>query len=221
MLAAAVIVLLALPWLASQPASDLPSGLPASDLPAAAIRARTPSSSATGQPAAGQPAARGAATEEPATEESPTETQSEELRLRVVKVTDADTFTGEPLDSARNRDSARSAVKIRVVEIDAPEKRQPGGLGARQFAEAQLFGHVVRVEATGADRYGRTLGRVTLPDGTDYGEKLVRFGWAWRYDKYSDSERLAALQAEARAKRRGLWKQSDPIPPWEWRKRKR
>ena len=32
---------------------------------------------------------------------------------------------------------------------------------------------------------------------------------------------LAALEKDAKAKREGLWADSSPVPPWEWRNRKR
>lgn len=46
---------------------------------------------------------------------------------------------------------------------------------------------------------------------------LVRRGHAWVYDRYADDPRLPALEREARRHRRGLWRRSDPIPPWRWR----
>jgi endonuclease YncB( thermonuclease family) len=75
---------------------------------------------------------------------------------------------------------------------------------------------VVRVR--GRDRYGRTIGDVFLPDGRHLNQELVRAGYAWWYRRYSADQRLAALEGEARAARRGLWTDPNPQPPWEWRK---
>jgi micrococcal nuclease len=50
---------------------------------------------------------------------------------------------------------------------------------------------------------------------------MVAEGWAWAYTQYLDRPHASEyLQAEeqARAKRLGLWQQSNPKPPWEFRK---
>ncbi len=110
---------------------------------------------------------------------------------------------------------------IRLAEIDAPEKRQPGGLNARVFLEAQAFGKAATVTQETIDRYGRIVGHVVIA-GQDMSARLVQFGHAWQYVAYSDSKQLAELEAEARDKKRGLWSaQEKPIPPWEWRRRDR
>jgi endonuclease YncB( thermonuclease family) len=110
---------------------------------------------------------------------------------------------------------------IRLAEIDAPEKRQPGGLNARVFLEAQAFGKQAIVTQETIDRYGRIVGHVVIA-GQDMSARLVQFGHAWQYVAYSKSAKLAELEAEARDKKRGLWAaQEKPIPPWEWRRRDR
>lgn len=110
---------------------------------------------------------------------------------------------------------------IRLAEIDAPEKRQPGGLNARVFLEAQAFGKAATVTQETIDRYGRIVGHVVIA-GQDMSARLVQFGHAWQYVAYSKSAKLAELEAEARDKKRGLWAaQEKPIPPWEWRRRDR
>ena len=67
------------------------------------------------------------------------------------------------------------------------------------------------------DRYGRTVARV-LCDVTDANAEQVRAGMAWVFDKYVTDRGLYAVQDEARAARRGLWADRDPVTPWEWRK---
>lgn len=110
---------------------------------------------------------------------------------------------------------------IRLAEIDAPEKRQPGGLAARQQLEAICFGKTVTIDSQGADRYGRTIAHVSV-GRVNISERMVQLGHAWRYDAYSKSARLKELQQEAQQAKRGLWAaQEKPIPPWEWRRRDR
>ena len=103
-------------------------------------------------------------------------------------------------------------IKVRLVEIDAPEKSQTFGNRFKQALAAMVFGKVVQ----GKDRYKRTLGRV-LVDGVDANAEMVRQGYAWVYLKYSQNPILLELEQEARDGKRGLWLDSEPVPPWEWR----
>jgi micrococcal nuclease len=133
------------------------------------------------------------------------------LTARVIGVIDGDTLT--PVRTGRPE-------VIRLRGIDAPERGQPWGERAKQYAAALAFGQVVAVEAAGRDRYGRLLAEVRLPDGRSLNQELVRAGYAWWFRRYSTDVRLAALEAEARAARRGLWVDHDPRPPWDYRQRR-
>jgi len=42
---------------------------------------------------------------------------------------------------------------------------------------------------------------------------------AWVYDRYVKDKSLYALQDEARALRVGLWVDSEPVKPWEYRRK--
>lgn len=74
----------------------------------------------------------------------------------------------------------------------------------------------VDLEVRGRDKYGRTLARV-MSNGQDIGEQLVNEGLAWHYKRFDNDAALAAAEAKARAARRGLWADREPIPPWELR----
>jgi len=113
------------------------------------------------------------------------------------------------------------AVRVRLAGIDCPEKRQPFGKRAKQRASELVFADEVVVDVETEDRYGRAVGTVTLPEGATLNEILVREGLAWWYRQYSKDERLGALEAEAKAARRGLWAEPSPTPPWEWRRERR
>jgi len=52
-------------------------------------------------------------------------------------------------------------------------------------------------------------------------KELLATGLAWHYKKYSRDPNLAKLVFEAKAAKRGLWTEPDPVPPWEWRRRMR
>jgi len=60
-------------------------------------------------------------------------------------------------------------------------------------------------------------GEVILPDGRTLNRELVKAGLAWWYQRYSEDESLGRLEAEARAAKRGLWTEPNPIPPWQFR----
>jgi endonuclease YncB( thermonuclease family) len=133
-----------------------------------------------------------------------------EFRGRVVGVADGDTIT--VLHDGR-------AEKIRLYGIDAPEKGQAFGERAKQFTSGLAFGQTVAVRVRDHDRYRRTVGEVTLPDGRSLNEELVRAGFAWWYRRYSRDPRLAHLEQEARDAHRGLWADPHPVPPWDFRRR--
>jgi len=131
---------------------------------------------------------------------------------KVIKVLDGDT-----IDVLYNNKPER----IRFDGIDAPEKGQPHGQKAKQFVLDLAANKIVSVNVTDTDRYGRSIGDITLPDGRNLNREVVRAGYAWHYVKYSDDTSLAELEKEARIARRGLWQDKDPMAPWEWRKSKR
>lgn len=133
-----------------------------------------------------------------------------ELRGRVVGITDGDTLT---LLSAQ-----REEIRIRLSDIDTPERGQPYGNRARQSLSDLAFGRDARIEVRDTDRYGRTVGRVFV-GAVDVNAELVRRGSAWVFRRYSNDPTLLRLEADARAARRGLWAlpEAQRLPPWEWR----
>src|SRR5690606_34203817 len=109
-------------------------------------------------------------------------------------------------------------VKIRLAEIDAPEKKQPFGSRSRQSLGELCHEKRAEVRIVDVDRYKRIVGRVSCA-GVDANATQVRRGMAWVYDHYVKDKTLYRLQDEARGAGRGLWADSAPIPPWNWRKR--
>ena len=128
---------------------------------------------------------------------------------RVVGVHDGDTITALTPGNVQ--------LKVRLVEIDAPEIKQPFGQQSKQALSALVFGKDVEIRVTGKDRYGRTLARVFV-DGTDVNLAMVKAGMAWRFDKYSKDAAFQRAEEEAQRARRGLWAEPAPVAPWEWRK---
>ncbi|HUT23729.1 MAG TPA: thermonuclease family protein, partial [Sumerlaeia bacterium] len=93
------------------------------------------------------------------------------------------------------------------------------GTKAKQFTVNAAFGKTVTVKVRDKDRWGRTVGELTLPDGRNLNRELVREGLAWWYSAYAPGDKtLRTLDSAARAERRGLWADAEPIPPWEFRR---
>lgn len=141
-----------------------------------------------------------------------------ELQGRIVGVSDGDTIT--VLD-AKNQQH-----KVRLAGIDAPEKSQAFGQASKKQLSELVFGKAVVVEWQKLDRYGRVVGKVLL-DGFDVCLEQIRKGMAWHYKKYAgdqsagDRQTYAAIEAEAREARLGLWIDESPEPPWDYRHRGR
>lgn len=129
-------------------------------------------------------------------------------QCKVVGIADGDTITA--LCSGNDR------VKIRLAEIDAPEKAQAFGARSKQSLSDLCFGKPAEIVPKTKDRYGRTVARVICA-GADANAEQVRRGMAWVYDRYVTDRSLYALQTSAKDSRRGLWSDPDPTPPWEWR----
>lgn len=143
---------------------------------------------------------------------SPGPSAAQDITGRVVAISDGDTLT---LLRAGKRQ-----VKVRLAEIDAPEKGQPYGTKAKQALSDLSFGKTVTALYVDTDRYGRTVARLYVGD-VDVNAEMIRRGAAWAYRKYLTDETLLALEGEAKSARRGLWSlpEEQRVPPWEWRKR--
>lgn len=136
------------------------------------------------------------------------------LRGRAIWIHDGDTVT----INAKNG----TWFKVRLWGIDAPELDQPGGKEA-MLELIQLVGRkTVTVSVKDRDRYGRIVGVITYWN-RDINREMIQRGHAWYYEQYApDQKNYADAEQEAKEKKAGLWKSKNPpIPPWEWRKRKR
>jgi endonuclease YncB( thermonuclease family) len=132
---------------------------------------------------------------------------AESFSGKLVKVIDGDTV--EVLHDGKTE-------AVRLAQVYAPVKGQPFGVTARNFVSRITANKIVTVQFDTYDLYGRPLGEVFLPDGTNLNKLIVGAGYAWQYDGFSNDPDYAGLEAGAREAGLGLWKVENPVPPWEW-----
>lgn len=148
----------------------------------------------------------------------------------VVGVSDGDTIKarcGAP--------GSYEEVKVRINGIDAPEKHQAFGERAKQAMSDLVYMQEARLDCFKTDRYGRSVCKVMVtpasapngPKTLDAGLAMVTAGMAWWYRAYSREQtaqergQYEFAETEAKAKRVGLWRDAEPVAPWEWRKAQR
>ncbi|WP_277201650.1 thermonuclease family protein [Victivallis vadensis] len=141
------------------------------------------------------------------------QTRADTLRARVLWIHDGDTVSVAAPNGLW--------FKVRLWGVDAPELDQPGGRDS-MMALIRLVGRKqVTVDIKDRDRYGRLVG-VIIYRKKDINLEMLKLGQAWYYKQYAPKQKsYAEAEAEAREKRRGLWSESDPVAPWEWRKQQR
>ena len=131
------------------------------------------------------------------------------LKGKVVNVHDGDTFTllvgKEP------------PYKVRLDAIDAPEEKQAFGEVSRKALAGLVAGKIVQVDWKSKDRFDRIIGRVTV-DGVNVNLNQVNTGMAWHFKKYNQEKSFAQAESAAKAQKLGLWKDANPLAPWEFRK---
>ncbi len=128
----------------------------------------------------------------------------------VTGVSDGDTFYMQ-IDG--------KSTRVRLAQIDSPERAQPFGRRAEQSLRELLGKREVTATWREIDRYGRPVVQVEV-GGVDVNAEQVKRGFAWVYRQYSNDARLIALEQEARSAGRGLWSDQHPVEPWAWRKAK-
>ena len=111
---------------------------------------------------------------------------------KLIKVLDGDTV--EVLHNGK-------AERIRLAQIDCPEKNQPFSQAAKRYVLDVAAHKIVTVQVETVDRYGRTVGEVFLPDGSNLNKQIVGAGFAWQYKKYSKDTEYSDLEKSAKGER--------------------
>lgn len=135
-----------------------------------------------------------------------------DINCKVVGITDGDTINCLTKD--------KNQIKVRLNQIDAPEKNQAFGTAARQALSGYVFGKMVGLKTNGTDKYGRTIAEVFVGD-RNINKAMVADGYAWAYREYMSDNEYASLETRARSDTKGLWSEPDPIYPSDFRRGKR
>ena len=139
---------------------------------------------------------------------------------KVIAVIDGDTLLLKSHDSQLGQNHV---YKLRLADIDAPEKDQPFGEEAKRELAKLVLHQPIRVVTVATDHYGRRIGWVSTERAhfadTNVNLELVKGGWAWALTRHRRHPKIIAAQQDAQHTQRGLWAAAQPIPPWVWRKR--
>jgi endonuclease YncB( thermonuclease family) len=106
--------------------------------------------------------------------------------------------------------------RVVLAGIDCPELTQEFGEDAKRYVEKLVLQKNVTVKVEGKDRKGNYVGVVMIGD-KDIRERLLKEGLAWTSEIDSDQS-LESFKALAQKKSKGLWKSSNPTPPWVYRR---
>ena len=101
-------------------------------------------------------------------------------------------------------------MTLQIAGVDAPELSQPGGPEARTFLTSLVSGKTVTVRIKSV---AERIGSVQVGNA-DVSESLIRSGMAWHCPRFTDDRDLTIAEADARASKRGLWRDARPTPPW-------
>ena len=141
---------------------------------------------------------------------------AETLMGRVIAIATGDTITV--------LDASKVQHRVRLAGIDAPDNKQPFDGQSRHYLAKWIFQRDVVVEWRTKDRDGKLVG-IVIVDGHDVNLEQVRAGYAWwnrnRANEQApeDQEVYQLAEQAARERKLGLWVDSAPLPPWEWRRR--
>jgi micrococcal nuclease len=135
--------------------------------------------------------------------------QTEEFNAKVTSVEDADSF--EVTSNGKK-------YMIRLYGVDCPEDGQAFGAKAKLFTEAICNGKEVTIQKVTIDTKNRIVAHVILPDGKSLARELLKAGYAWHYKQYSNDKDLDQLEQEARKQKKGLWIETNPMSPWDYKK---
>lgn len=154
--------------------------------------------------------------------------QAETLTGWVTHIADGDTITVQ--------DYSNQQHKVGLLGIDAPDKYQAFGNRSHQNLMALLNNRDVAVIWHKRDQHGQIIGKVMIaptdspcrnqrdcPKTIDAGLEQIKAGQAWWDRNHAnqqapeDRSKYELAEFQAKIRRNGLWADSNPLPPWNFR----
>ena len=146
------------------------------------------------------------------------------LQGKIMQVKDGDTVVVSPEEGGQ-------FFTCRLYGIDTPEIThtrfgkvgQPYAQEATKALKGLILGQIVEVKTTGDITHDREVCLIKRK-GKDINLEMVKQGYAWAYVKHLKrpyTSEYVEAENDARTKRLGLWKDNNPMPPWEFRKMQR
>jgi len=132
-----------------------------------------------------------------------------EITGKVVSVIDGNTVEFQTADN--------EIFRLVLSGIDAPELKQEFGEEARKFLDKLVTGEAATVVIEGKDRLGNRVGSLLYRKDKDPRHELLERGLAWTAEKNPKPE-FETLKEAAKSREKGLWEQSNPTPPWIFRR---
>lgn len=134
---------------------------------------------------------------------------AKDVHGKVVAVIDGNTF--------QVRDHDKKLHKILLTGIDCPELDQDYGIEAKKFLERLILHKDVTIYDKGRDKFGNPIVDIKIKGVKDPRIELLKEGLAWPEEKNTRTE-LEYLRESAQLRGKGLWKDSNPTPPWVFRR---
>ena len=132
-----------------------------------------------------------------------------DIKGKVVEVIDGNTLQIMGTDG--------KTYNLLLAGIDCPELKQAYGDEARLCLLKLTLGKQVDVKIVGKDRLGNAVAEVLVNGKKDPRIQLLNEGLAWTSEKTPASD-LESMRVVAQTKKKGLWKQDNPTPPWVYRR---
>ena len=137
---------------------------------------------------------------------------------RLAHLSDGDSFVLE--------DAQKRRIKVRLYGVDAPESSQSFGNISRNNLKKLLTGQKLLLRVMYKDDHQRSVAIVYLsqngkPDELSVNQRQVQAGMAWVYDYFCTSAVCNTWKLEeamAQKQKLGLWRDANPVPPWQWRR---
>ncbi|WP_434778694.1 thermonuclease family protein [Neisseria sp. Ec49-e6-T10] len=155
--------------------------------------------------------------------------QAETIQCKVTNVIDSNNIVCKKANN--------EPVEVKLYQIDAPDLGQAFSQEAKHSLTSHYLNRHIDIETHGIDKYQRTLGTIytmnmcsCYPEGDpmnvsddcgckfDRNLSMIQQGHAWFDKSYGENPEYQQAQEEAKQAKRGLWADTNPIPPWEWRK---